>query len=88
MARIRLPGTRRRFIVDAYQKLGDTPTATNIRDYIAGLHNVAGICGFYDFPATPGRGLTEKDTVVLRWDGAKKNFIPISTAGGQARLAR
>jgi hypothetical protein len=74
------------FIVDGYRALGDAPTPTAMRDYIASLRNVAGICGYYDFPATPGRGLTSKDTVVLRWDGAKKAFIPISTPGGQARL--
>jgi branched-chain amino acid transport system substrate-binding protein len=76
------------FIVDAYRASGDAPTPTSVRNYIAGLHNVAGICGYYDFPATPGRGLTAKDTVVLRWDGVKKAFIPISTAGGEARLSR
>jgi branched-chain amino acid transport system substrate-binding protein len=73
-------------ILDGYRKLGDAPSTSGLRDYIAGLRNIAGICGFYDFPTTPGRGLTSKDTVVLRWNAAKKTFDPISTAGGAARL--
>jgi branched-chain amino acid transport system substrate-binding protein len=74
------------FMADAYRKLGDTPSPTALRDYIAAIHNVAGIDGFYDFPATPGRGLTSKDSVVLRWNGKKQTFDPVSTAGGQAPL--
>ena len=73
-------------IVDAYRKAGDTATSTALRDYIASLRNVAGINGFYDFPTTPGRGLTSKDSVVLRWNGKNQTFDPISTAGGEAPL--
>jgi ABC-type branched-subunit amino acid transport system substrate-binding protein len=76
------------FIAGAYKKFGTTMTATNLRDYVATMRNVAGICGFYDFVTTPGRGLTAKDTVVLRWDGAHKTFPPISTAGGTSVLAK
>ena len=73
-------------IVDAYRKAGDTATSTQLRDYIASLKNVAGINGFYDFPTTPGRGLTSKDSVVLRWNVKDKTFDPISTPGGEAPL--
>jgi branched-chain amino acid transport system substrate-binding protein len=76
------------FIAGGYKKFGSTMTATNLRDYVATMRNVAGICGFYDFVTTPGRGLTAKDTVVLRWDGARKSFPPISTAGGAAALMK
>jgi len=74
------------FIADAYRKYGAGMTPTNLRDYVATMRNVAGINGFYDFITTPGRGLTSKDTVVLRWNGARKTFDPISTAGGTALL--
>lgn len=74
------------FIAAGYKKFGPAMTATNLRDYVANLRNEAGICGYYDFITTPGRGLTAKDTVVLRWNGARKTFDPISTAGGTAVL--
>jgi branched-chain amino acid transport system substrate-binding protein len=74
------------FIAAAYRKLGPGTTAVNLRDYVADLRNVAGICGYYDYVTTPGRGLTSKDTVVLRWNGARKSFDPISSAGGTAVL--
>ena len=73
-------------IVDAYRKLGASATPAAINGYIAHLRNVPGICGYYDFIATPGRGLTSKDSVVLRWNAARKTFDPISTAGGSAVL--
>jgi len=79
-----LPWDAVMFITGAYRKYDFAPTSTNVRDYIASMRNVAGINGYYDFITTPGRGLTSKDTVVLRWDGARKDFAPISTAGGTA----
>lgn len=74
------------FITDAYKKFGDKMTATNLRDFVATMKGAPGICGVYDYVATPGRGLTAKDTVVLRWNGTRKTFDPISTAGGTAVL--
>lgn len=74
------------FIVAALKKFGPAMTATNLRDYVANLRNVAGISGYYDFVTTPGRGLTSKDTVVMRWNGARKRFDPVSSAGGTGTL--
>lgn len=81
-----LPWDAVMLILGAYGKYDFAPTSTNVRDFIAGSRNVAGINGYYDFPSTPGRGLTSKDTVVLRWDAGRKDFDPISTAGGAAVL--
>jgi len=74
------------FIADAYRKFGPSMTPLNVRNFVAQMHNAPGICGSYNYVATPGRGLTTKDTVVLRWNGARKTFDPISTAGGTAVL--
>ena len=74
------------FITDAYKKYGDKMTAVNLRDFVATMRNVPGICGSYDYVTTPGRGLTSKDTVVLRWNGTRKTFDPISSAGGTSVL--
>lgn len=73
-------------ILAAYRKYDFAPSAANVRDFIAGTRNVPGIDGFYDFITAHGYGLTSKDTVVLRWDAARKDFVPISTAGGVAVL--
>ena len=74
------------FVAAAYHKYGASMTPTNLKDYIASARNLPGICGTYDFVATPGRGLTDKDTVVLHWNGTRKTFDPISTPGGAAVL--
>jgi ABC-type branched-subunit amino acid transport system substrate-binding protein len=74
------------FIAAGYRKFGGAMTPANLRDYVAGMRNVPGICGFYDFVTTPGRGLTSKDTVVLRWNGTRKTFDPISSPGGASAL--
>ncbi len=81
-----LPWDPGMFIIAAYRKFGESMTSANLKDYVSSIRNVAGICGFYDFVTTPGRGLSSKDTVVLRWDAGRKDFIPISTAGGTAEL--
>jgi branched-chain amino acid transport system substrate-binding protein len=81
-----LPWDPGMFIIAAYRKYGESMTPANLKDYISNIRNVPGICGFYDFVTTPGRGLNAKDTVVLRWDAGRKDFIPISTAGGTAVL--
>jgi hypothetical protein len=73
-------------IVEAYKKVGIAASPAKLYATIAGVRSVAGINGFYDFVTTPGRGLTSKDTVVLQWSAVRKDFIPISTAGGSAKL--
>ena len=73
-------------IVGAYRKNGAKATPATLYASIAALRGVPGINGFYDFVTTPGRGLTVKDAVVLQWSGTRTAFVPISTAGGAAKL--
>jgi branched-chain amino acid transport system substrate-binding protein len=66
----------------ALRKLGPAASATQIRDFIAGLKGEPGIDGFLDFPASPQRGLSDTNAVVTRWEPAKKAWVVLSQPGG------
>lgn len=69
-------------IVSALRRLGTNATAPQIRAYLAGLRDYPGANGPYDFVTTPQRGLNDKDSVVVRWDGQKNTWVPVSGPGG------
>jgi branched-chain amino acid transport system substrate-binding protein len=56
--------------VEALRKLGPTATGAQIRDYVDGLTNYAGILGLYDFVKVPQRGAGIDDVVMQRWTGS------------------
>jgi hypothetical protein len=66
--------------VDALQHLGPNATGAQIRDYLAGLKNYAGILGIYDFSASPQRGTDINDAVMQRWNGT--GWTTASSFGG------
>jgi branched-chain amino acid transport system substrate-binding protein len=70
------------FIIGALRKLGTKASAEQIRDYIAGQTDLAGINGIYNFKEVPQRGLTVKNAVVTRWDAVAQNWIPVSQPTG------
>ncbi len=72
-------------VVDAYRKLGTSATYDQIRGYVLGLTDYAGISGTYDFTdkgAGAQRGLTAKDVLVMRWDESRTVWTPTSKMGG------
>ena len=69
-------------VIDAYRHLGTNATAEQIRSYIANLHGYAGINGIMDFRDGQQRGLQEGSAVIVRWDGGKQDWIPVSKPGG------
>ncbi|MGA2394871.1 MAG: ABC transporter substrate-binding protein [Candidatus Lustribacter sp.] len=69
-------------VVDALRKLGPDATATQLRDYIAGIRNWVGANGPYDFRTYPQRGLGVNTATVLRWDAAKGTWYGVSAPGG------
>lgn len=71
-------------IVDALRHLPAGATYAQVRDWILAQHNWVGVSGTYDFAAGPGaqRGLTVKDTLIVRWDAGKTLFVPVSKLGG------
>ena len=69
-------------VTKALRDLGTDATATQIRDYLAKLKGTAGIDGFFDFPATPQRGLDDRNAVVTRWMPEKHAWVVLTEPGG------
>jgi branched-chain amino acid transport system substrate-binding protein len=69
-------------VISAFRKLGNKPTAQQLRDYILGIRNYMGMNGSYDFTTGDQHGLTARSVVFVRWDPQKKDFIPISGLDG------
>lgn len=69
-------------VTAALRKLGPGATATQLRDHIAAVKGFAGIDGFWDFTASPQRGLDDSNAVVTRWDPAKRLWVVLSQPGG------
>ncbi len=68
--------------VAAFRTLGRDATAEQVRAYLAGVKDWAGINGIYDFAKVPQRGLDENDAVVTRWQPDKKVWTIVSKPGG------
>jgi branched-chain amino acid transport system substrate-binding protein len=64
-------------VVDAFRKVGPNATAAQLRDYVNGTTNWAGLMGRYDFKASPNRGLGLKAVIMVKWDPAHSNFVGI-----------
>jgi branched-chain amino acid transport system substrate-binding protein len=71
-----------RVAIDALRHAGPNPTAEQLRAYIANLHGFAGINGIMDFRDGQQRGYKDNAGLIVRWDVASKNFVPVSLPGG------
>ena len=69
-------------VVDAYKKLGAAASAAQFRAYINALHGWAGINGIYDFRDGSQHGVGQNAVVMVRYDVAKNDFIPVSKRAG------
>ncbi len=69
-------------VLEAYRKLGPAATAQQFRDYINTLHGFAGINGIYDFRDGLQHGVGANAIVMVRYDAAADDFVPISSRGG------
>ena len=65
--------------VQALRQLGPSATAHQIRDFIANLHDYAGIDGIYDFRAVPQRGLPGQYVTMVHWDTAQGTWTPAAS---------
>jgi branched-chain amino acid transport system substrate-binding protein len=70
-------------VVSAYRNLGLDAKPEQVRAYLAGVKDWAGIDGIYDFEKTPQRGLDVTDSVVTRWQPDKKTWVIVSKPGGE-----
>jgi len=68
--------------VEALRSLGTQATAEQLRAHIASLHDFSGVSGDYDFRDGSQRGLSERNVVVMRWDGGKGTWSAVSRLGG------
>jgi branched-chain amino acid transport system substrate-binding protein len=68
--------------IDALRKLGLKASAEQIRTFIAGQKDWAGVNGIYDFVKEPQRGLDVSDSVVTRWLTDQKAWTIVSRPGG------
>ncbi len=69
-------------VITALRKLGPKATAEQVRDWIAGQTDYAGINGLYNFKEVPQRGVTVKNAVVTLWDPAAQNWTVVSQPTG------
>jgi branched-chain amino acid transport system substrate-binding protein len=68
-------------LTTALRRLGPGASAQQLRDYLA-TARIVGVNGTYDFKRVPGRGIDDRDVVIVRWDGAAGTWAPASRAGG------
>ncbi|HXQ53487.1 MAG TPA: ABC transporter substrate-binding protein [Stellaceae bacterium] len=69
-------------VVAALRALGPGASAEQVRHYIAGLTDFAGIDGIYDFKANPERGLGSDSAIVVRYDAKSKSWAWLTQPGG------
>ena len=72
-------------IVEALRKLKGDASAEDLRAYLRGLKDFAGVNGYYDFKAVPNRGLDESNVVITRWDKAAQTWAVVSDPLGIPR---
>ena len=69
-------------VVAALRALGPEANPAQIRAYIAGLADYAGIDGLYDFKKVPQRGLDQNDAIVTLWRPETNRWHWVSMPGG------
>jgi branched-chain amino acid transport system substrate-binding protein len=69
-------------VVGALRALGPGATPDQLRAYIAHLHGFTGVSGAYDFRDGSQRGLTDKNVMVMRWNGERSTWTAVSGLGG------
>ncbi len=69
-------------VVAALRALGPGANAAQVRQYIAGLTDFAGIDGIYDFKANPERGLGPDSAIVVRYNANAKAWAWLTQPGG------
>jgi len=70
-------------VVSALRKLGTGATAVQLREYINGLKDAAGVDGIYDFSKFPQRGLGPEASTVTTYDAKTESWVWVSQPGGE-----
>lgn len=69
-------------VIKALRKLPANATAAQLRAVIEQTHGIAGVNSMLDYRDGSQRGVPITAVVVIRWDGAKDTFVPVSNPGG------
>ena len=69
-------------LIHALRALGSSATAQQLRNYVVNLHGWAGINGIYDFRDGLQRGVGPRAILMVRWDKARGEFLPMSRPAG------
>ena len=70
-------------VLSAFKQAGPDATATQIRDYIANLHDFGGVNGSYDFRPGDQHGLGPDSVVLVKWSPAAGAVTAASQTGGK-----
>lgn len=71
-----------RVVIAALRALPPNPSALQLRDAIEQTHSFAGLNSLIDFRDGSQRGVPISSVVIIRWDGPKDTFVPVSAPGG------
>ena len=72
-----------RVVIDAFRHLGTNATAKQLRDYIGNVKTFPGVNGLMNYTGGKQRGTGPEGVIIVRWDEAKQDFVPVSKPGGQ-----
>ena len=70
-------------VASALRKLGSGATAAQLRQYIDGLTDFAGVDGTYNFNKYPQRGLGPEASTVTTYDAKSDSWVWLSQPGGE-----
>jgi branched-chain amino acid transport system substrate-binding protein len=71
-----------RVVINVLRHLPPNPTAAQVREGIEQTHGISGINSILDYRDNSQRGVPISAVVIIRWDGPKDTFVPVSQPGG------
>ena len=75
-------------VVDALRHVGPNATPDQFRDYIEGLHGLAGSSAVLDFRDGSQRGIPASAIIIARWSPQVTNWTAVSEPGGKPLATR
>jgi len=69
-------------VINTLRKLPANATAMQLRDAIEQTHGITGVNSIIDYRDGSQRGVPISAVVIIRWDGTKETFAPVSGPGG------
>jgi branched-chain amino acid transport system substrate-binding protein len=69
-------------VLSGLRKLGPDASANDLRQYILGLHDFAGVDGLYDFARGDQHGLSDQSVVLTSFNPKSGEFVAVSGPGG------